>query len=115
MCAVRTSPSKAANLPHRNKCHNSPHNTVVLKTSGDDSEVNKMFRQFIVRIDMYLRAQATERALQALSDDALADIGLVRADIAKLGVPAAPVGVKKAAAFPPFAETLFPASALRPA
>lgn len=111
---MRISPPKAANLPRRNKCHTSPHSTVVLKTSGGGSEVNKMFTQFIARIDMYFRAQATERALQSLSDDALADIGLIRADIAKISVPAEPVRAKKAA-FPLFSEALFPASGLRTA
>jgi len=115
MCAMRISPSKAANLPHRNKCHTSPHSAVVLKTSGDGFEVNKMFRQFIVRIATYFRAQATERALQGLSDEALADIGLLRADIAKLGVPAAPVRATTAAARPVFSGPLFPASGLQAA
>lgn len=74
-----------------------------------------MFRQFIARIDMYSRARATERALQGLSDDALADIGLLRADIAKLGMPAEPVRAQKASAFPAFSGPLFPASGLRAA
>ncbi|SFG86239.1 protein of unknown function [Methylobacterium gossipiicola] len=112
---MRTSPSKAANLPHRNKWHTFPHSTVVLQMSDGGSEVNKMFTQFIARIDMYFRARATEQALRSLTDEALSDIGLLRADIAKMSAQATPVRTKTAAAFPLFSEAMFPVSGLRTA